>query len=248
MPHCKHIAAILSVLIIALATPAIASAPIFEDNFDSYSAGVYPPAPWTNMFSGSSCIVTPEQAQSGPHSLRSESNPNWARWDYVALTIPDLLTYEAAIYMTAADRGCAVGFGFVEPGQPNTGRWANAVFFANDGNIHFSTRTAGSALLGTWTTDRWYEIYVIIDYVIMVADVYIDGALAGDNVAIDPKTLPDTVYGVPVPLNQFGLFGNNFSGSGTSVIYYDNIAVNDETAVPTREATWGAIKAIYEQE
>jgi len=248
MLHCKHIAPLVLALVVALATPALGGVAIFEENFDGYGPGVYPSPPWAYMFDGVSGLVSDAQAFNPPHSFRSESSSNWARWDYVTLTIPDLVSYHACIYLTAADRGGAVGFGFVEPGTSNTGWWANAVYFGNDGNIYFNTRTVGSVVLGTWMTDRWYEFNVIIDYTAMIADVYVDGGLAGNNIPTDPKTLPASVYGTPVPLDQFGMFGQNFSGAGSSVIYYDDLSVTDETAVPVQQSTWGAIKAMYEQE
>jgi len=117
---------------------------IFSDDFESYALNSYPSPPWVNMFSGVTGYVTNAQALSGVQSFRSESRYNWARWDYVPLVIPDLVSYHAAVRLTEVGKGCAVGFGFVEPGAPNTGRWANSVYFGNDGHIYFSTRTAGS--------------------------------------------------------------------------------------------------------
>jgi len=247
LSNCKRMFAVAAIAFL-VAVPAAASVTIFEDNFDAYTAGVYPPAPWTNLFSGHGAVVSADQSSSAPNSFRSESDPNWARWDYVTLTIPDRVSYHARVYLTAADRGGAVGFGFLQPGTSNTGWWANAVYFGNDGNIYFNTRTAGSVVLGTWSPDRWYEVYVEIDYIAEVAVVFIDGGFVAGGIPTDPKTLPDTLYGVPVPLDQFGMFGQNFSGTGTSVIYYDDIVVADETAVPAKHATWGAIKAMFEEE
>jgi len=213
-------------MITLVASQSAYSAIIFSDDFDSYTPGLYPPSPWTNMFSGRSGVVTTEQSHSGEQSFRSESYPNWARWDYVQLTtVPDKLIYKAAVFLNSPGRGGAVGFGFVQPFVSNTGRWANAIHFANTGNVYFSTRTAGASLLGNWTAGVWYELEVRIDYLSLVADVYLNGILVGDGVSTDPQVIPASVYGAPVPLNQFGVFGDNFGGSGTSVIYYDDLVV-----------------------
>jgi hypothetical protein len=218
---------------------------IFCDDFESYALNTYPAPPWTNMFSGFSGYVTDEQANTPTQSYRSESRPNWARWDYVTLAIPDHVIYEAAVYLTAEGRGGAVGFGFMQPGTTNTGRWANAVYFGNDGNIYFSTQTAGSTLLGSWTPGMWYKVGVKIDYENLLANVYINYALVGENVPADPKVLPASVWGVEIPLDQFGMFGQNFSGAGTSVIYYDDMCVRPYVPVPVEESSWGRIKAMF---
>ena len=126
MSHCKSVIVSTSLLALLVAMPLQAGLPIFEDDFDAYTDGTYPGTPWTEMFGGVGGVVSAEQALSPPHSFRSESLPNWARWDYVTLTIPDNVSYGAAIYLTEDGRGGAVGFGFVQPGVPSTGWWANA--------------------------------------------------------------------------------------------------------------------------
>ena len=224
------------------------SAVIFSDDFESYANGSYPAPPWVNLFSGVTGYVSNTMAYSGNQSYRSESRSSWARWDYVTLTLPDVFTYHGAVHMVNDGRGGAVGFGFMQPGTSNTGRWANAVHFANDGTIYFSTRTAGSAIVGQWGPGVWYEVDVVLDYTTLLADVYINGALAGDDVAMDPKILPASVYGVPVPLDQYGMFGDNFPAtSSTSVIFYDDMSVTTDPPVPVEETSWGRIKSLYRE-
>jgi hypothetical protein len=218
---------------------------VFAENFECYVAGTYPAPKWTNMFDGVSGYVTDEQAHNGAQSFRSESLPNWARWDYAAVPLLDITIYRAAVYLTAADRGCFVGFGFMEPGTTNTGRVANGVHFANDGVIYFTTRTAGGMALGNWMPGRWYEVEVRLDYMTLLADVWIDGAQVAYNIGADPKILPASIYGVEVPLNQFGMFGDNFTGTGTSVVYYDDMYVTCDMPVPVTPSNWGRIKALY---
>ena len=164
--------------------------------------------------------------------------------DVPPLTRESIATF--AVHMMNDGRGGAVGFGFMQPGTSNTGRWANAVQFANDGTIRFSTRTAGSPIVGQWGPGVWYEVDVVLDYTTLLADVYINGALAGDDVAMDPKILPASVYGVPVPLDQYGMFGDNFPAtSATSVIFYDDMSVSTDPPVPVEETSWGRIKSLY---
>jgi hypothetical protein len=218
---------------------------IYCDGFESYPVNTYPAPPWINMFSGVSGYVTDEQAYIGLQSYRSESYPNWARWDYVVVDIPDQVIYQAAVYLTEAGKGCAVGFGFVQPGTSNTGRWANAVHFANDGTIRFSTQTAGSTVLGSWTPGTWNEIRVRIDYTTNLASIDICYKQVGADLPTDPKTLPASVWGVEIPLNQFGMFGDNFSTGGTSVVYYDKICVYEPPPVPVENSSWGRIKSLF---
>lgn len=238
--------AVPALLAITFAIPQSAGAHvIFCDDFEGYELNTYPSPPWINMFSGASGYVTDEQSNTPTKSYRSESLPNWARWDYVTLAIPDHVIYEAAVYLTAEGRGGAVGFGFVQPGTTNTGRWANAVYFGNDGTIYFSTQTAGSTVLGNWIPGIWYKVGVKIDYENQVADVYINYVLVGDNVPADPKVLPASVWGIEIPLDQFGMFGQNFYDGGTSVIYYDDMCVRPYVPVPVEESSWGRIKAMF---
>lgn len=222
----KLVSMTLWLFIITFAIPISAhSAVIFSDDFESYTSGVYPSPPWYNIFSGRSGYVTTEQARSGTQSFRSESYSNWARWDYVPLsTVPDRFVYQAAVYLTAPGRGGTVGFGYRRPTVPNEGRFGNSVFFAPDSKVYFWTvTTPPTLLLDSWTAGVWYDVRVRIDYLNNVADVYLNGVLVGDDLPTDPKVISDS--GVPVLLNQFGMFGANFPGGGTSVIYYDDMAI-----------------------
>jgi len=223
---------------------------LVNDNFDSYTAGTYPGAPWWNMFSGIGASVTTEVAMSAPNSLRLESSSNWARWDCITLTLPaGELVAAAQLYFTDATRGGAVGFGFVQPGQSNTGWLANAVMFGNDGQVYWATKTAGSYAMSSWTEGHWWGVEIAINYASM--QVMIN--LSMDNQAkttygpypVDPPVLPDTYYGVEVPLNNFGIFANNFSGTGSSVFFADDVLVNGEDLLAVEETTWGALKARY---
>lgn len=238
----------LGLILVVTPSASAQTTVIFFENFDNYAVDSYPPAPWANMFDGVSGAVSAAEARSGAQSFRSESSSTWARWDYVNLTIPGEIIYHASVLLTEAGKGGAVGFGFMEPGSSSTGWWANAVHFANDANIYFSTRTAGVVTIGTWAPGSWYDVNARIDYLTKTADVYINGGLVAEGVSTDPMTLPASVYGSPVPLDNFGVFGDNFSGGGTSVIYYDDLAVlSDPSDFPTstQQTTWGRIKALY---
>jgi hypothetical protein len=235
----------ICLLVFALVIPVGAST-LISDDFETYLSGTYPSPLWQNMFSGTSAFVSIEQALSGTQSLRTECTYNWARCDYVVLPdIPDELEYRAAVFLTAADRGCTVGFGFVEPGTPNTGRIANSIAFWNNGEIYFDPLTVSNTLIGSWTTGKWYRVRVRINYVTQLATVYLDGALAAEDVSTDPDTIPAAVYGEAVPLNQFCLSSNNFSGGGTSVLFYDDVIIMDGPFTPIAPSSWGRIKQLY---
>jgi len=100
-------------------------------------------------------------------------------------------------------------------------------------------------VLSNWSPNVWYEVDVDIDYVNLIADVYIDGVQVANDIPTDPKTLPSSVYGVPVPLDQFGMFGQNFPAAVSSVIYYDDMTVTTDVPVPVEETSWGRIKSMY---
>ncbi len=232
-------------LVLAVAMPVDAGT-LVSDDFETYPAGTYPSPPWLNMFSGTSGLISTEQALSGTRSFRAECISTWARCDYVVLPeIPEEIEYRAAVFLTAADRGCGVGFGFVEPGTPNTGRMANAIVFWNNGEIHFDPLTVSNTLIGSWTTGKWYRVRVRINYATTLATVYLDGALVAEDVSTDPDTIPAAVYGEAVPLDQLCLFSNNFSGTGTAVVYYDDVLIMDGPFTAVVPSSWGRIKQLY---
>ncbi|HET6348896.1 MAG TPA: hypothetical protein VFH88_07400 [Candidatus Krumholzibacteria bacterium] len=236
-----------------IARPATAQ-PLIDENFDAYAVGAYPASPWWTMFSGVSGAVSAEQATSAPNSLRLESLPNWARWDCVAINAPQaqVVTCQASFYCTDITRGAAVGFGFVDPGNPSTGWLANAVLFDNNGQISWVTKTAGSSLIGAWGGDHWWTVAIVVTYPSMQAEVYLyteNGlydSLSG--LPADPKVLPPSYYGVEVPLNNFGVLPNNFTGTGTSVVYVDDVRVETVDVLPVRKTTWGGVKSLYRTE
>jgi len=240
------IAATTCALILAWPAAAPAQLVMVDEGFEGYTAGTYPGSPWANLFDGESGLVSTDQAVNGTQSFRSESQPSWARWDYTALPyIPLQITYRASVYVVTAGRGGAVGFGFEQPGVSGTGWWANAVHFAGDGNVYFSTRTAGATAVGTWTPGTWHRVEVSIDYVGLLADVTLDDVVVATDLATDEPVLPATVYGTPVPLDQFGMFGDNFPGPGNGVIYYDDLFLSDDQPLPVHPSSWGRIKALY---
>lgn len=216
------------ILFSAIAVIGISQTPwagtIYTDGFEGWADGAYPAPPWQNMFSGVSAYVTSSVAHTGAKSFRSESYPGWARWDYVLIdTLPDNLEYSGAVQIMTAGRGGALGFGYVEPGNPSTGWNSNSVVFGGDGMIAFYSRTVGYLVLRPYSAGVWYEVVVQIDYLNQLADVYIDGVLEGDDLPCEPKVLPASVYEVPVPTNRFGFFGWNYSGGGTGVMYLDDV-------------------------
>jgi hypothetical protein len=103
------------------------------------------------------------------------------------------------------------------------GPLSNAVQFSQDGKVKFKTTTNADTVLDSWAPGIWYKIRVEIDFKNQVADVYINDILRGNNLAADPKIIPSYIYGETITLNKFGLATNIFDGSGSSVIYFDNV-------------------------
>lgn len=235
--------AVLAALLLRL--PAARADVIYTDGFEGFTLGVYPAPPWTNLFSGVSAAVSDLQARSGSQSFRSESNPGSARWDYVLMpSIPDYVEYRGSVLLESAGRGCLLGFGYEDPDAPGTGWNGNSVAFDNDGVIRFYSRGIAAPSLGTWVPGRWYDVHVLIDYPMLRADVYIDGGLVGDDLQTAPKMVSG--YSVPVPLDKFGFFGDNFAGGGTGVQYLDDVElVGSDVPVAVEARTWESVKGLY---
>jgi hypothetical protein len=231
--------------LVGLLAPGGASGQILSDGFETYVAGTYPGSPWYTIFDGESAFVTDAVAHAGSKSFCVRSLPNWSRWECVNVgTVPDQVGYQGAVMVEAAGRGGALGFGYVVPGIPNEGRWANAMMFGNDGSLSFSTRTKGFVVVGTWTPGVWYEVGVYLDFSLELASLFVNGTLVASGVPADPKVLPASVHGSPVPLDQFGILGDNFSGGGVGTMYLDSVFMGDPIVGATSK-TWGAIKNLY---
>jgi hypothetical protein len=224
---------------------AAEAAALYAEDFETWSVGAYPSPPWANIFPGVSAFVTDLQARSGSKSFRSESNPGSARWDYVQMaSIPDLVEYRGSVFLESAGRGCFLGFGYRDPDSPGTGWLGNSVWFSNDGVIRFYSRGLPAPDLGTWLPGRWYDVHVVIDYLTLRADVYIDGVLVGADLQAAPKIILG--YSVPVPLDKFGFFGDNFPGAGTGVHFLDGVQLEGtDLPVAVESDTWAGVKGLY---
>ncbi len=232
--------ALLLITVLGWST-ATSAAAIYNEGFEGWAVGAYPAPPWQNMFSGASAYVSDLAARSGVHSFRSESAAGWSRCDYVAMvSIPDTCVYRASVLVNTPAWGCGVGFPYVDPNAPSTFWSGNSVIFDSDGMIRFYSRSIGSVPLVPYLPGAWYDVAVQLDYTRLLADVYVNGNLVGHDLAMEPKILMN--YGVPVPLDKFGVFGWN---AAAGVFYVDDVALAIDGAVPARPATWGAIKALY---
>ncbi|TET32992.1 MAG: hypothetical protein E3J72_18185 [Planctomycetota bacterium] len=191
----------------------------FEDNFEKVSEGNYPGAKgWRTMFDGVSASVSNKKCSEGRQSFRLEGRANWFRCEYIPVSLGKIFAYKAKVCVENAGKGGGVGF-VVKRGS-SFGPTYNLVTFTNDERIVFrGERTLTE--VGRYKAGTWYRVYVKIDFINRIADVYINGKLSGKNIPAAGIIVTDA--GKKVKLEKFGLKTNNFSGSGTSVVYFDEV-------------------------
>ena len=180
---------------------------VFSDDFESYTTGTHPSANWVTRFDGEDAEISEDVAYEGNKSFMLSSKPLWARVEAIPLdSVPDLMIYEGAVYISQADKGYAIGFGFKE--SSNTYRSRSAVDFSNNGKIDFGGE------LQNWTLQTWYKIKVECNFSTLKGKIWIDDLLMGTDIDISDKT----------QIKDFALMGLNFS-SGLSKAYFDNIKI-----------------------
>jgi hypothetical protein len=219
------------VAVVLSAEPSDAVTLPFDDDFENIAVGNYPDENgWRMMTSGKTAYVSNVQAASGSRSFRLEGYANWSRCDYIQLNRADIeegVTYEVSVYLLdAPQEGAFIGFAQL---HGNMLPWYNSFTFSHNAMMHF--RGEGpSVALGNWEPERWYRIRVEIDYTQLQADVYLDGALVGENIPTKPIEFDDG-FGHNV-LDKFSLITPNWSPwtSATDVVYFDDVRI---TARPT---------------
>ncbi|NIR47041.1 T9SS type A sorting domain-containing protein [candidate division KSB1 bacterium] len=199
------------VVILSITQLAYSQTIIFEDNFESYLTGSHPASNWITRFSGQSAAISEDVAVSAIKSFKLVSQPNFARVEVHELSeIPDCIVYEGWVYLNQPDKGYDIGFG--QTILPNMYFPRNFVAFQNGGKIAFFG--AVGVELQSWTVQTWYKVKVLCNFSSLKAKVWIDDVLKAEDIALLPKSSFD---------KEFALSGSNFSGSGTSTAYFDDI-------------------------
>ncbi|MFC2094052.1 T9SS type A sorting domain-containing protein [Bacteroidota bacterium] len=207
---------------------SFAQVPIFEDNFDSYTAGLglacQNPIDWTT-WGNAPCgpedgLVTSAQASSGPNSVNIILNNDQLK------LFPALYTtgkYSMAFEMYIAT-GLTGYFNCLSSWNNGSPAWAMQVYFNNGG---LGNMDAGGALIQpfTYPHDTWMDIEVICDLDLDVGEFWIDGVM------IHTWIWSTGTFGT----GELSLEANNFFGGGSDGIpdyYFDNYVVTDLLAVP----------------
>lgn len=180
---------------------------LFSEDFESYSAGSYPDAPWVMRFSGISAGVSEEQAYQSSQSFKQSSQPMWARVDAIPLdTVPDMIRYEGNVMVRDAGKGYVIGFGY--KASANEYFFRNAVRFSNDGYIRYDEG------LKKWQPGIWYHVSMECNFTTLKGRICIDDSLAAYGFDISDKDVCD----------DFAIGGENFR-SGTSTAFFDDIRI-----------------------
>jgi hypothetical protein len=158
---------------------------IFEDSFESYPIGTFPPLPWNLVWSGAGNqydIVTNSFYDSPTKSLQlrgSYGNAAVATRDFS--TSSDLIGYEA--YMMSSDSSGGASIAFFNRSAASWGKYYAFVGFLN-GSI--SGGYDAPRKLQNFTANTWYKIRVMLSRTSRVFNVSIDDLLVGQNL-VEPN-------------------------------------------------------------
>lgn len=200
----------------------------FEDGFENIVVGDYPDENgWQVMFSGASAYVSDTVRHSGSRSFRLHGRSGWARHDYVYLDeVPDYVSYEASVYVARGGREEAL-VGFLDAYGCQGPAWNKFRLDGLAGTVTFSGASGTPAVtLGSYTAGSWRTVRADLDFVSNTADLWLDGGLVAQDVAIEPREF-DAHYG-HVTSNRWGLIAGY--GPGTdAVAYFDDIYIGEGT-------------------
>ena len=201
----------------------------FEDDFENIAVGDYPDENgWEVLFSGKSSYVSDVVAHNGTKSFRLDSNPSWARMDYVYLEeVPDRLKCEVSICLDPSQGKAAIA-GFMKGVGSQGPSWNRFSVSTVHGRAFFE-----SADLGTYTPGTWCTLRADLDFTSLEAAVWRDGQLIAEGVPIAPKEFDHPTYG-HVVMNRWGVASHNYSGGSANVVYFDDVRI--EALPPTIEA------------
>jgi len=158
---------------------------IFEDNFEGYPTGTFPPSPWNLVWSGAGNqyqIVTDSSHHSPNKSLQLVGS-----YGYSAVATRDfstssgLIGYEA--YIMSSDSSGGASIAFFNQSAATWGKYYAMVGFLN-GSIWGGYDTPQN--LQNFTANTWYKIRVILSRTSRAFNVSIDDVLVGQNL-VEPN-------------------------------------------------------------
>ncbi|ADI75089.1 APHP domain protein (plasmid) [Methanohalobium evestigatum Z-7303] len=183
---------------------------IFEDNFDSYSSGVFPSSGgWNLKYDGKGSAyqeVYNTKSISTPNSLKLEGQSGWsASADYILPEKPKHIVLEADVNVLqggSPSGWCNAYVSFVDPDN-GWGKHYGFVGFGADGIIKNDI---------DYNFNQWYHVKIETDMINRVYSAWIDDKLIGSN----------------LPISEDGYYkGIRLSGenSGDTRILFDNVKV-----------------------
>jgi len=212
----------------------------FYDDFENISVNAYPTVNgWHSWLSGNSAYVSDLNSYSGARSFRLNSYNYWARCDYFVLdTVPDRLTYQAAIFMDPV-AGREAQLGFVQGLGNNIQFYNYFKIFSGDG-VTGQVQFQGAfdqppVTLGDFAVGQWLTLTAELDFAAQTASLWVGEELVAEAVPIQPKAFTDPVFG-PLVLNRFGVRECTWLGMRFGVLYVDDIILF-ETPIKLVEAT-----------
>jgi len=210
---------IITIFILLALQSAYSQPIVFEDDFESYVTGTHPDSNWITRFSGQSSEVSEDVSNSGIKSFKLVSTPGWVRVEaHELMTVPDNFIYEGYVYVNQSDKGARIGFG--KTTSSSTYKAYNQVSFANDGKIYF-VGSDSTVELQSWSQQNWYKVKVYGDFSTLKGKVWIDDVLKAENINLTSRN----------EFIDFFVMGVNWSGSGTSTAYFDDIILAEN--IPT---------------
>jgi len=189
---------------------------IFSENFESYSIDSFPSAGgWELVFDGMG--ATYQVVSNAYWNSPSKSLQLWGRtesWSAVAqkrfFSTASSIGYEFAILIETRGSGYSDHPGFFCREAGPWGAWYAAVSFDHgDGKI----KAEDGAVLGSWNTQTWYRVKVVLNRQTNTYSVSINGQLVGQDLQTSRS---DTSM-----INGIGLTG---AWPGQKV-YYDDVSV-----------------------
>jgi|WetSurMetagenome_2_1015567.scaffolds.fasta_scaffold145075_2 hypothetical protein len=221
------------------------AATLIDDNFDSYTAGLIPPAPWSvNEYDGS-VKVNNSIYSSSPNSVAvtvgeaCNGNPYFMQ---VNSGITGTGTYEAYLRSNNVSHETLVMASTGTGSGDHLGYWISlggpASFGIPAGHLAYYDGTLWHDIMAI-SNDTWYHVKIEVNVPSAIYDIYVDdmvtpivtGASFRDTTLTDLITMGFVAYceGNPNPPTP-----------GVDYAYVDNVIVSDPTAVPTM-TEWGMI-------
>jgi hypothetical protein len=160
----------------------------FSDGFETYGAGTNPPSPWGSLAAGPGTVTT-AKAYEGSNSLVVTGGPYASQSSVVDLgtDYADRLEYEGWVN----NDGGWGALGFHEQVSNQVPSF-NAVVFKTNREVWFESADAVTGFhvaLASGLSFGWHHIRVLLNFQTLQGNVWLDGALVGNQLPISPKNV-----------------------------------------------------------